>query len=440
MSGLSLKEKLRELERVQNRAPSARPAKPQQNNLAELLGGEERDGCLTVERRYALHEAHGQVRLADLLEISGAAFGIAAKDGQLAAFDPRRAVFLDTETTGLAGGTGTLAFLVGLGYFENGDFVVRQYFLRGPQEESAMLAAVQQRMQQCSGLVTFNGKSFDVPLLLTRSVLNRLRPAFEALPHIDVLHAARRLWKPSLQDCSLGNLEYRILGKTRSVDVPGAFIPALYFDFLRTGNTRSLPDIFAHNRQDLVATAALLAHLGSLVQSPFKLRATAHELRQIGKLYREAGEWETSGRLLQLLIENHAHERQAEDYLALGFCYKVQRRDEEARQIWQHMIDHLSFHPLPFIELAKHLEHRAGDHQRAHDLVQRALRAMALVEELQPAHRSLFYRQDLLRRSARLQGKLCHRSPHDQFPFMAKEISAEESFFTQIIEKERVLR
>ena len=406
MSHPSLKEKLRELERVQNRARPSPPAKPQQTDLAKLLGGEEDEGCLVVERRYSSQDEHGQVRLADLLDIAGAVFSIAAKDAELANFDGRHALFLDTETTGLAGGTGTLAFLVGLGYFDDGAFVVRQYFLRGPHEERAMLGAVHRHLHERRSLVTFNGKSFDLPLLSTRSILNRLRPAFESLPHFDVLHAARRMWKPRWQDCSLGNLEFRILGKRRSADVPGALIPAIYFDFLRTGNTQQLPDILAHNREDLVTTAALLAHLGALVQSPFKVRAAPHELRQVGRLYREAGEWETSAQLLQALIENCEDEPRIEDYLALGFCYKSRQRHEDACRVWQRMIDQLAFHPLPFVELAKHLEHRKREPREAHDLAQRALHALASMEELHPAHDLLFYKDDLLRRCARLQRKL----------------------------------
>lgn len=402
----SIKETLRELERVQSRARATSKSKPPSTDLVELLGGEERDGCLVVVRHYGLQEAHGPVRLSDLFEISGAAFGIAAKDKQLVEFDPRQALFLDTETTGLAGGTGTLAFLVGLGFFENDEFVICQYFLRGPQEESAMLSAVQQRLQQCRGLVTFNGKSFDVPLLLTRSILNRLRPSFDSLPHIDVLHAARRMWKQRWQDCSLGHLEHRVLGKTRSADVPSALIPAIYFEFLRTGDARQLPEILAHNRQDIVTTAALLTCLGALVQSPFKLRAAPNELRQLGRLYREAGDWEASAQMFKALIASHALDPQVDDYLALGYCYKSQQRHEDARQIWQHMIDHFSFHPLPFVELAKYLEHRARDHQQAHDLAQRALRALTLLEELQSARELLPYKNDLLRRATRLERKL----------------------------------
>jgi uncharacterized protein YprB with RNaseH-like and TPR domain len=406
MSNLGLKEKLRELERVQNRTRTPGNLKPKSADLEALLGGEEREGCFVVERRYALQEEYGPVRLSDFLDITGAALSIAAKDNQLAEFDPRNALFLDTETTGLAGGTGTIAFLVGLGYFENEEFVVRQYFLRGPQEESTVLTAVLQHVRERRGLVTFNGKSFDIPLLLTRSILNRLPPPFDMLPHIDVLHAARRMWKQRLQDCSLGNLEFQILGMRRSEDVPGSLIPSIYFDFLRTGNTRQLPEIFAHNRQDLVTTAALLTYLGALVQSPFKLHASLYELRQIGRLYREAGEWETSARTFEALIERHGQDKHVEDYLALGFCYKSQRRYQEARRIWEHMIDHLPLHPLPFIELAKHLEHRDRDHQRAHDLAQRGLRSLALLEELQPTHEFLIYRADLLRRAARLERKL----------------------------------
>lgn len=406
MSASGLKEKLRELERAADRPRPGIAAARKRVDLAALLGGEEREGCWVVERRYSLQETHGPVRLSDLFAVSGAALGIVAKNDRLAAFDPRQALFLDTETTGLAGGTGTMAFLVGVGYFEGDSFVVRQYFLAGPQQEGMMLAAVHRHVQNSATLVTFNGKSFDLPLLLTRCILNRFRPQLEMLPHIDVLHAARRMWKPSWQDCSLGNLEYRILGKTRSADVPSALIPGIYFDFLRSGNPGRLPEVFAHNREDLVTTAALLTYLGALVQSPFKWRTSAQELRQIGKLYREAGEYGFSAQTFRALIASHEQDRHLEDFLALAYCYKSQRRHEEACQIWQHVIDNLSFHPLPFIELAKHFEHRARRLPQAHALAERALRAVVMLEELQPAHEFLFYKNDLQRRLARLQRKL----------------------------------
>ena len=405
MSKLGLKEKLREFERLQNRVRAARAATSNEA-LERVLGGAEREGCFVVERHYALHEAHGPVRLAQLLEVTGAALGIAGKDDRLGAMAPRHALFIDTETTGLAGGAGTLAFLVGVGYFEEERFVVRQYFLRQPHEEAAMLNALQHHLSGAQGLVSFNGKSFDLPLLASRAILNRMRFDFTRVPHFDVLHASRRMWKERVAECSLGNLETHLLGKTRSEDVPSFLIPQIYFDFVRTGKTAQLAEIFAHNREDLVTTAALTAYLGQLVQAPFKWRLTREELHKIGQLYRAAGELEAGIKLFEDLLSSAATSQRREDLLALGFCYKSRRRYEDASRVWERAIAQCAFHPLPFLELAKHLEHRAKDHARALEIVRRALRSLAALEDLRPHAEAAAYKHDLLRREARLLKRL----------------------------------
>lgn len=405
MSKLGLKDKLREFEQMQSRVRAKRTA-TSDDVLERLLGGHEHDGCFVIERRFALHEAHGPIRLQNFFEITGAAFAIAGKDEQLSQMSAREVLFIDTETTGLAGGAGTLAFLVGLGYFAEEQFVVRQYFLRQPQEELAMLKALQQHFEQAQALVSFNGKSFDLPLLTSRTVLNRMRFDFKRLPHFDVLHASRRIWKEHVADCSLGNLETHILGKQRREDVPGYLIPQIYFDFVRSGKTEQLAGIFSHNREDLVTTAALATYLGHLVQSPFKGHATRDELRKVGRLYRETGALETSTQLFEHLLSAEAGTRQREDYLALGFCYKSQRRYAEAATVWERLIEQYAFHPLPFIELAKYLEHRAKDFARALAVVQRALRAIALKEGLRDSAETVLYKNDLLKREARLREKI----------------------------------
>ncbi|MGH7600904.1 MAG: ribonuclease H-like domain-containing protein, partial [bacterium] len=291
---MTLKEKLRELERVQPKITTPRP-KHKSVTLDGLLDGMEQDGCFVVERRFAVHHAHGNVLLSGMQKISRAALAIAGKDESLAALDLSRALFLDTETTGLAGGTGTVAFLLGIGRFEGEEFVVRQYFLRQPYEEAAMLKRLQTDINDSTGLVTFNGKTFDIPLLRTRAVLHRLNVGFERLPHFDVLHAARRLWKDQINSCSLNGLESSILRLRRSQDIPGALIPQIYFDFLRHGEAAQLPEVFAHNRQDIVSMAALLVRITQLVQHPLQSPNGAlispQELRRVAGLYRQLGDF-----------------------------------------------------------------------------------------------------------------------------------------------------
>jgi len=406
---MTLKEKLRELERVQPKVAMPEP-KRQSAALDDLLGGVEQNGCFVVERRFPLHNSHGNVRLKNIKEIAATALAIAGKDATLTKLDLSRTLFLDTETTGLAGGTGTTAFLVGVGQFADEAFVVRQYFLRGPHEEAAMLKQLQILVGQSHGLVTFNGKSFDIPLLRTRAVLNRLPVDFARLLHLDVLHAARRLWKEQFGDCSLGGLESRVLQLRRSHDIPGALIPQIYFDFLRDGETAQLPEVFSHNRQDIVSMAALLVRIAQLVQHPLRrdndAPITAHELRRVALLYRQLGDFAASATLFEQLL-NEAHAPSGlENHLALGLCYKSQRRYDEANRVWQKMIAQISFHPVPYIELAKHHEHREGAMAAALEWVERALRNLQLQEELGRKSDWAAYKNDLLRRQVRLRRKL----------------------------------
>ena len=180
-------------------------------------------------------------------------------DPELEDFELERALFVDTETTGLAGGTGTYAFLVGCGWVEDGALRVEQYFMRDHADEPAMMAHLARLIARFDWTVSFNGKSFDLPLLRTRFIMNRRRTALDALGALDLLHVARRLWRYQLPRRDLGTLEREILGVERELDVPSHEIPDIYFRYLRTGDARELVPVVAHNRVDMVSMAALLA-------------------------------------------------------------------------------------------------------------------------------------------------------------------------------------
>ena len=188
-----------------------------------------------------------------------------ALDPSLAACDPARALFLDTETTGLAGGTGTVAFLVGLAWWDGGreqGLVLEQLLVRALGEEAPMLERLRERIEAASMLVTFNGKSFDMPLLRTRFVMTRSSPPAEP-PHLDLLHLARRIHgKRTGRGCRLIALERDILGFERVDDVPSSEIGASYMHFLRTGEAGALLGVIEHNAWDVVAMAALVGLYG----------------------------------------------------------------------------------------------------------------------------------------------------------------------------------
>ena len=180
---------------------------------------------------------------------------------------PRDMLFLDTETTGLAGGAGTVAFLVGMGYFSDAGFCVEQVLMRDYAQEPELLRTVAAAAKRFSALCTFNGRAFDAPLLQARFVMNRMDARLPDV-HADVLYPARRLWKLRLKSCTLGNLEEKLLNVRRGDDLPGAEVPQTYFRYLRDGDFAPIERILAHNRQDIVSLAQLLCFLCTQVDRP----------------------------------------------------------------------------------------------------------------------------------------------------------------------------
>ncbi len=192
-----------------------------------------------------------------------ALLALLALDPALSACDPARALYLDTETTGLSGGAGTVPFLLGLGFFDEGEgrFVVEQLLLKGLGDEAPILEHLRRRLEAASMVVTFNGKAFDMPLLRTRAVLNRV-PRLAEPPHLDLVHVARRLHKHRLASCSLQSLEAQILGRERVGDVAGADIAAIYGHYLRTNDESCLAPVVEHNSLDVVSMFALVGLYG----------------------------------------------------------------------------------------------------------------------------------------------------------------------------------
>jgi hypothetical protein len=252
-------------------------------------------GPLYVSTR-RLSPAHrtGRASLLAARTSSAELLALLALDPSIASCDPVGALYLDTETTGLHGGTGTIAFLVGLAFWErsndgrpDGGLVVEQLLVRNLGEEGPMLARVAERMRASSMIVTFNGKSFDLPLLRTRFVMARqpLAPSDEP-PHLDLIHIARRLHKPRGIDCRLTSLEEKILGFARHDDVPSGEVSACYLHFLRTGQTRSLLGVIEHNAWDVVAMAALVGLYGEPLEGT---QLAADDLAGVAKTLLRAG-------------------------------------------------------------------------------------------------------------------------------------------------------
>lgn len=218
------------------------------------------EGGLTATSSLPRSHTHGAVPLGSALEALPAALVRIALDASLEGFDPRRALFLDTETTGLAGGTGTIPFLVGVGGFEGDRFVITQHLVSEPGREGPMLARLAAQIEACTCIVSFNGKSFDLPLLRTRYAMSLLTAPPER-PHLDLLHVARRIYRSRVEQCRLVTLERDVLGFSREDDIASAEVPALYQRFLREGAIGLIEPIARHNQWDIAALAALVGEL-----------------------------------------------------------------------------------------------------------------------------------------------------------------------------------
>jgi uncharacterized protein YprB with RNaseH-like and TPR domain len=365
-------ESLRRVIRRIEQAHTARRTAPEP--IEAVVGGTlEETACgpiVTVRREFALDHRHGGIELTGALAAAPELLGVLSRDG-VPAGDVRGLLFLDTETTGLAGGTGTYAFLVGVGRMETDRFVVQQFFMRDLDEEPALLAALDPLIASAHGLVTYNGSGFDLPLLETRFILSRRR--WQPRWHLDLLRPARRMWGTRLQDCRLATIESRVLGLEREDDVPGALIPALYFDYLRRRGAGALTRVFSHNRADVLSLAAVTAWLARALDPPDDRALAPHDYAGLGRLWERADPergYSCYRRAMDAGLTGLEAERVR---LTLAAWEKRRARWEAARALWDVATRSPVFDPRPWEELAKFYEHRARDLAAARELVLRAL-------------------------------------------------------------------
>jgi uncharacterized protein YprB with RNaseH-like and TPR domain len=374
--GLSLRERLQRLVSVAERRERQRvgPTRAEPDlRLEEIVEGmrvpNEAGEFFLMENAVHLETFHGEVPLCRFHSIRPETVGVLTAEDELAHFDLGTAAFLDTETTGLAGGAGTAAFLVGVGFVEGEHFKVRQYFMRDYHEEGALLQALAQDLARFPRVVTFNGKMFDLPLLDARFRLNRSRFPLGAVPHFDLLHPARRLWKMRLESCRLQSLEAALLGLTRSGDIPGELIPQVYFDYVRRRDARALKRVFDHNRQDIVSLAAL-----AILACQWVEEGRAEDPRDVVSL---AGVLERA----RLFDRSEAEYRRALDHaegplrgltlLRLAHRAKRRRNFGAAVALWREAAD--AGEAEAFRELAMHYEHRTRDLEAALCATERGL-------------------------------------------------------------------
>jgi uncharacterized protein len=381
------------------------------NAIHDVLNGHfistRRGEAFVYEEIYGPDYRHGWAPLETSVPLSLMAAW--AKDPRLLDLPLEAFAFVDTETSGLAGGTGTYAFLVGVGRFEpsasGNTFRLLQFFMRDPGEEPALLEALAEFLAPCSALVTYNGKAFDAPLLTTRYTLHSIPVPFEGYTHVDLLHLARRLWRDRLPSRTLKYIEENVLAAPRtSEEVPGYEIPWLYFDYLRTGNAKPLKGVFYHNAMDIVALAALFGYTATLLHDPFD-ESIQHGLDVIAlaKLHEDLSHWDMAARLYERGLEMDLG---AEDFWkAVRRLSVLQKRRgdlEEAVRWWEQAA--AQGHVFAYVELAKHCEHRRRDYLEAQKWVVSAIEQVC--SGGLPDYMRQHWQAELEHRLKRLEGKL----------------------------------
>lgn len=418
---LGLSRGARDLHPAPNRAEEAPGVRRRQRQLSleQLLPGgrlleSETGACFVVDHVYPAGHVHGDERLASLLEFEPASAATFAHEPRLAGLEFRDFLFLDTETTGLAG-AGTLAFMVGVGFFERrtdtgdtcGDqeiFVVRQYFLRDHADEPAMLLELARLVAERAGLITFNGRTFDLPLLDGRYLVNRLPGNLRDAPHLDLLPLARRLWRARLGSCALAALEGNLLGLERSQeDVPGYLIPELYREYLVSGDAEPLSRVFYHNRIDMLSMVTLssrtMALLSGRAAGPQPL-----DMLSLARWQMDLGLHDEAERTFRQAMDGDLELTEYQLALAyLGQLYKRRDRRADALMTWQQLAATSTDTVDAHVELAKHFEWHDGDLTLALDWTEKAL---ALVDLWRDSPYKDSAREALRHRADRLGRKL----------------------------------
>ncbi len=403
---------------------------PGEEQLAETAAGT----CFFREVVFPVTHRHGTVCLNEAKHLTGDRAALLALDDSLQQARLDQALFLDLETTGLTGGAGTLAFLVGLGWMDGSVFRLRQYFLRRPPEERSLLLHFNDLARSFDTVITFNGKSFDLPLLNSRQIMAGTaagRPGFRY--HFDLLHCSRRIWKERLSSCALTSLEENIIGYRRSGDIPGAEIPGIYFDYLRKGEKGQLRQVFAHNVWDILSMAALAGVLVRFLQEADSFISTGTNFTgtnsagtktpgydstaqlcgftdihssenngkymqprtgsdavtftpalhpsdcfSLAKLMLNAGYTEQGIQLMEKILDFVDFEGISGPFgkkilAELGRLYKRRQEWDKSLRCWEKMMDSEKFSIIPFVEAAKIYEHQLKNYPEALTVTEKAL-------------------------------------------------------------------
>lgn len=388
--------------------PELQPEPRARSRIEEYADGEVVQNRLgehfQTERLFPSHKQHGAADIGSLAELP-ADLMHALGHGDVPPARCDRWAFLDTETTGLAGGSGTYAFLIGVGRITAGGFRLRQFFMREYSEEPSLLAALDEHLSEFDMLVTYNGKTYDQPLLETRYRMCRHKPPFGRLAHLDLLHGARRLWKLRLESCRLVDLEQQILGFERGDDLPGEMIPYVYFEYLRSREAHRLVPVFHHNAMDILTLACLTAIVPAAFQhtecdalSRLGVKR-GEDLSGIARWLIAAGKAERGLELLKRAVDAGLPDRLLFRVLwDIALLEKKLRRPHAALQVFTDLAGcRNEYRACALEELAKYYEHEERNFRLALEFT---LQALSI--ETTPA---------LAHRRARLEKRLAKTKP-----------------------------
>jgi hypothetical protein len=395
---LSVKDKL---EHLISLTRQEKPQKPETPSFEPL----KREPLQFFENPYPLDVKYGKVTISSGLEIKGNILTCLSKESAFENLDLSTALFIDLETTGLSGGAGVVAFLVGLGFYRDDKFYVAQFFLGELAEEERMIQELGQFFSQMNfqSVVTFNGKGFDMPLLETRFILHKQPFILSELPHLDFLYSARSLWKHKYESCRLYHLAREVVEADRSEDIPSAEIPWRYFQYLNTGNFELIEPILYHNQEDILSLLGVII-VGSFIFSEEKEKkfTDAMDLYGAGRVMENIGKAEKSVHFF-----NRALERGLSDELSLSakkkisYYFKKNQEWKRAVSLWKEMTSSDTQSKdllLSFRELAMYLEHKEKKYEEARKIAEEGY-VLSL-------NFSSYYEKDFTHRRERLKRKI----------------------------------
>jgi hypothetical protein len=383
--------------------PAAKPPPPRPQSPVPVpapedwLQGEEIETALGVhyetERLYERQRRHGSIGIVDLEDLSPDLLD-PISNGQIRGVPPEKWCFLDTETTGLAGGSGTYAFLVGVGRITPQGFRVRQFFMRDFGEEASQLSALAQHLKQFEVMITYNGRTYDQPLLETRFRMVRQRPPFTSLEHLDLLFGARRLWNLRFDSCRLVELENQILGVERQGDLPGELIPYVYFEYVRTQEIFRLLPVFHHNAIDILTLACLTAIVPRAFHADRAEFSHGAEMVGLARWCRQAEQLENALALFRQAVgKNLSDDLLFRTLWDIALLEKKLGREHAALPVLTDLAASRNpWRAAAFVELAKYYERRERNYPLALEMTRSAL-------ELEPS-------EALRRRAARLEKRV----------------------------------